>query len=99
MQEWETRPLCAGAFSFGDGELCGSVFGLAVDDGHDDGGEDDPGELVPVKEGEAEERGRGAGVERGEEQAGVGQEEGEEPGGEFALRPCGYGRGLHACAG
>ena len=39
----------------------------------------DPGELIPVEEREAEEGGRGAGVERGEAEAEVGQGEEQEP--------------------
>ncbi len=54
---------------------------LAVDEAHEDGRENDPGELVPVKEGEAEEGGGGAGVPRGDAKAYVGEEQEELPGG------------------
>lgn len=55
------------------------VAEVAVDEAHQERGEDDPGELVPVEEREAEERGGGAGVERGEEKAEVGQQKKELP--------------------
>ena len=56
-----------------------SVAEFAVDDGHEQGCEEDPGELVPVEEGKAEERGGVPGVEPREAEAEVGQDEEELP--------------------
>lgn len=55
------------------------VLGAEIDDGHDDRGEDDPGELVPVEEWKAKEHRGGAGIEAGEEQARVGKKKEQEP--------------------
>jgi len=46
---------------------------LAVDDVKQDRSQRDPGKLVPVKKGEAEERRRGARIQAGEAQAEVGK--------------------------
>ena len=45
----------------------------------------DPGELIPVEEWEAEERRRGAGVERGKAEAGKRKEQGALPQGAVAV--------------
>ena len=55
----------------------GFVSGGAVDECEEDRGEDDPGKLIPVEEGEAEEHGFGAGVEGWEAQAYEGKQQEE----------------------
>ncbi len=51
-----------------------SVAEGEVDDAEDGRGEDDPEELVPVEEGEAEERRVGMGIEAGEAQREIGED-------------------------
>jgi hypothetical protein len=68
---------------------------LAVDGVEQDGGEDDPAELVPVKEGKAENCGRCARIELGEAEAKVGQRKQHERPPGLAIACGGVGRVRH----
>ncbi len=77
--------------------FCSVLFGLAefeVDEAEEAGGHDDPRELIPVEEGEPEERWGGAIVEGGEAEAEVGQGQGHKPEAALFARG-GGGGGIH----
>lgn len=71
-----------------DGRLKEQGLGVefAVDQAHEQGGQDDPGELVPIEKGKAPERGGRPGVELWEAEAKVGQQEQQRPASEALFR-------------
>ena len=61
------------------------ALGRKVDDGGQQRAKQNPGNLVPVKEREAKELGRGPRVDAGERERNRGQDQQPVPGGSFAL--------------